>query len=199
MTLNKAGGGGQTEERREGSAQPASGPAPPPHPPPLPGFLRHVCKVLLYHPLLSFGQKSPQSSHRARSWRSPWSFHCGFVQVSDHWLTPPPSFPRGAPPTPPRCSLLRACNSISGATPLGQRHQVSHCTLQGPRNPQSPGAGAGEGRGVTAGPGVQAPLLLPSDFTLTRMKKLELLNWEILKYLCFMLARIYTMNLDSFR
>ena len=109
------------------------------------------------------------------------------------------SVPDGAPPTPPRCSLLRACNSISGATPLGQRHQVSHCTLQGPRNPQSPGAGAGEGRGVTAGPGVQAPLLLPSDFTLTRMKKLELLNWEILKYLCFMLARIYTMNLDSFR
>ena len=110
-----------------------------------------------------------------------------------------PQLSTGCTPHPLHCSLLRACNSITGATPLGQRHQVSHCTLQGPRNPQSPGAGAGEGRGVTAGPGVQAPLLLPSDFTLTRMKKLELLNWEILKYLCFMLARIYTMNLDSFR
>lgn len=51
---------------------------------------------------------------------------------------------------------------------------------------------------MTAGPEVQAPLLLSADFTLTKMKKLELLNWEILKYLCFMLSKIYTMNLDSF-
>lgn len=87
----EARGGGQTGERMawrglqgrapRGSAQPP-GPAPPPHPPPLPRFpqthrLRnhHVCKVLMYHQLLSFGQKSPQSSHRVRSWWSPWSFH----------------------------------------------------------------------------------------------------------------------------
>lgn len=109
----------------------------------------------------------------------------------------PPAFHGGAPP-PQRCSLLSACNSIIRVTPLGQRHRVSKCTLQGPRNPESLGAGAGESSGVTAGPGVQAPLLLSSDFTLTKMKKLELLNWEILKYLCFILSKIYTMNLDSF-
>ena len=51
---------------------------------------------------------------------------------------------------------------------------------------------------MPAGPEVQAPLLLSSDFTLTKMKKSELLNREILKYLCFMLSKIYMMNLDSF-
>lgn len=186
-----------------GVAQPASGPAPHPTSTSQDSSdaqtrARHVCKVLICHQLPSFGQKSPQSSHRVRSWWSPWSFHlwlCAGVRPLAH--TAPQLSTGGAPP-PPRCSLLSACDSIIRVTPRGQRHQVSKCTLQGPRNPESLGAGAGESSGVTAGPEVQAPLLLSSDFTLTKMKKLELLNWEILKYLCFILSKIYTMNLDSF-
>lgn len=49
----------------------------------------------------------------------------------------PPAFHGVCTPSPPCCSQLRACHSIIRVSPLGQRHQVSNCTVQGPRNPQS--------------------------------------------------------------
>ena len=85
------------------------------------------------------------------------------------WSKVPPKFPSGqelveslvfplvalcrcqttGPCRPPAFhgGLLSACDSISRVTPLGQRHRVSKRTRQGPRNPESLGAGAGEAVG----------------------------------------------------
>lgn len=149
VTLNQAGGGGQTEERvaqrgpqgraARGSAQPASGWAPPPHPPPLPRFPQtRVQSVDLSSAAFLWSKvppKFPSGQELVESLVFPlWL--CAGVRPLAH-AAPQLSTGVHPPPPPHRCSLLRACNSIIRVTPLGQRHQVSHCTLQGPRNPQS--------------------------------------------------------------
>ena len=126
-----------------GGAQPASGPTP--HPTSTSQvssdaqtWTRHVCKVLICHQLLSFGQKPP---------RVPIGSGTGGVPGLCAGVRP-------LAPAAPQLStggLLSACDSISRVTPLGQRHRVPKWTRQGPRNPESLGAGAGQAVGCPQG------------------------------------------------
>lgn len=152
------------------------------YPPPFPRFpgckLRsyHVCKVLTYNHLLSFGQKSPQIPIRVRSWRSAlWSstrWLCVGVRPVAH-PTPQPStggavmtasgggvgvedpccsevcLPPNVGHTPSHpAACFSVCNSTIRVTSFGLRQRVLNCALrEPPRNPQSP-SGAGEA-GVT--------------------------------------------------
>lgn len=97
-----------------GSAQPPGQPPPTP-PTSLPRFPqthRHETPCVQSVDVSSaafFWSRSPQSSHRVRSWRSPSLSTCGFLQVSDHWLTRP-SFPQGVHPLTP---MLQSAESLS--------------------------------------------------------------------------------------
>lgn len=71
-----------------------------------------MCKVLMYHQLLSFWSKVPQKfPSGSGAGGVPGLSTCGFLQVSDHWLTPPPAFHGVCTPSPHAAVSWRARHS----------------------------------------------------------------------------------------